>query len=97
MLTGDVGNGWALYWTSDDRLVFTEEGVGWQVYTPGSEHPVLLDEAKHKKMKFIDQERFGWASSKAEPPGPAQPATQPADKPPVKDQPPTPTSKDAPR
>ena len=33
----------------------------------------------------------------AEQPGPAQPATQPADKDPVKDQPPTPTSKDAPR
>ena len=32
-----------------------------------------------------------------EQPGAAQPATQPADKPPVKDQPPTPTSKDAPR
>jgi len=34
---------------------------------------------------------------KAEQPGPAQPATKPADKPPVKNQPPTPTSKDAPR
>jgi hypothetical protein len=37
------------------------------------------------------------ARRRAEQPGPAQPATQPADKPPVKDQPPTPTSKDAPR
>jgi hypothetical protein len=33
----------------------------------------------------------------AEQPGPAQPATQPADKPPVKDQPSTPTSKVSPR
>jgi len=33
----------------------------------------------------------------AEQPGAAQPATQPADKPTVKNQPPTPTSKDAPR
>ena len=33
----------------------------------------------------------------AEQPGPAQPATQPADEDPVKDQPATPTSKDAPR
>ena len=32
-----------------------------------------------------------------EQPGPAQPATQPADKPPVKDQPPTSTSKGSPR
>ena len=36
-------------------------------------------------------------SPNAEQPGAAQPATQPEDKPPVKDQPPTPTSKDAPR
>ena len=34
---------------------------------------------------------------KAEQPGPAQPATQPADKPPVKDQPSPPTSKVSPR
>ena len=36
-------------------------------------------------------------SKEAEQPGPAQPATQPADKPSVKDQPSTPTSEDAPR
>ena len=42
-------------------------------------------------------EPSGDKGKEAEQPGAAQPATQPADKPPVKDQPPTPTSKDAPR
>jgi hypothetical protein len=36
-------------------------------------------------------------TKKAQPAGAGQPATKPADKPPVKDQPSTPTSKDAPR
>ena len=57
---------------------------------------------RRKLEEAADQYAFGKTTKrsiiyKAEQPGAAQPATQPADKAPVKDQPPTPTSKDAPR
>jgi Tol biopolymer transport system component len=66
ILTKDVGNGWALYWTTDNRMIFTEEGIGWQVYTPGTKKPIPLDETQHKKLTTIDQAKFGWASTQAE-------------------------------
>lgn len=66
VLTDDVGNGWALYWTNDGRLVFTAEGKGWQIYTPGTDGPIPLGDDIHKKLIFVDQEKFGWASAKAE-------------------------------
>jgi hypothetical protein len=46
---------------------------------------------------YQDETSYTLNGLRVEQPGPAQPATQPADKTPVKDQPPTPTSKDAPR
>ena len=76
VLTGDVGNGWALYWTTDGRLVFTEEKIGWQIYTPGEKAPKPLPKKEHKKLTFVDQERFGWATNKAEQGGAGQPATR---------------------
>jgi hypothetical protein len=50
-----------------------------------------------KKIEFGETSQKIGVQQEAEPPGPAQPATQPADKTPVKDQPSTPTSTDAPR
>jgi len=46
---------------------------------------------------IIPRDNARYSLTKVEQPGPAQPATQPADKPHVKVQFPTPTSKDAPR
>ena len=66
VLSEDVGNGWALYWSTDGRLVFTEETKGWQIYTPNDAKPKPLAKKEHKKLKFIDQEKFGWAKNKAE-------------------------------
>ena len=61
-LSEDVGNGWALYWTEDNRLVFTVEGAGWQIYSPGAKNPKLLSAKAHKKLTFVDQEKFGWST-----------------------------------
>lgn len=40
-LSDDVGNGWALYWTYDNRLIFTHEKLGWQISPPKSRDSVL--------------------------------------------------------
>jgi len=58
--------------------------------------------ARGYKRILIQQATSGgrfpvYIDHKAEQPGPAQPATQPADKAPAKDQPSTPASKEAPR
>ena len=67
VLTDDVGNGWALYWTTDGRLIFTvDSNKRWMIYTPGNEAPLLLDDEIHKKLICVDQEKFGWALTKAE-------------------------------
>lgn len=66
ILTKDVGNGWALYWTTDNQIIFTEEGVGWQIYTPGTKKLIPLDDTQHNKLATIDQAKFGWASTQAE-------------------------------
>ena len=67
------------------------------------EYPLVLEEgipnedlASAEKM-FKLRNKFDHRSSQVEQPGPAQPATQPADKEPPKDQPSPPTPKDAPR
>lgn len=67
VLTDDVGNGWALYWTTDGRLIFSvESNEGWKIYTPGTESPIPLVDEVNKKLTIIDQEKFGWASARAE-------------------------------
>jgi len=66
VLCSDVGNGWALYWTSDNRIVFTREGKGWFIYRLGAELADSLDVEAFKTLIFVDQEKFGWASTKAE-------------------------------
>lgn len=67
VLTEGVGNGWALYWTTDGRLTFTvDSNKRWMIYTPGIEPPIQLGDEVHKKLTIVDQEMFGWASIKAE-------------------------------
>ena len=57
----------------------------------------VTSDAEFRSANFEDIERSERELRKAEQPGAGQPATQPADKLPAKDQPLTPTSKDAPR
>lgn len=67
VLTENVGNGWALYWTVDNRLVFIQEPTEWRIYVPGTEDPVILTEAELKELTMVKQDQFGWASITAEP------------------------------
>lgn len=67
VLTEDVGNGWALYWTVDNRLVFIQGPTEWRIYVPGTEAPVLLTDAELKELTMVKQNQFGWASITAEP------------------------------
>jgi hypothetical protein len=73
----------------DDKVVFVFEGgkykSGWVMISKREGGQQMLD------FKNIPP------SFPAEQAGAGQPATKPADKPPLKDQPSTPTSKDAPR
>lgn len=66
ILSPDVGNSWALYWSLDGRLVFSQEVSGWYIFTPRSEEVSPLNAAQRKKLTFIDQEKFGWATIMAE-------------------------------
>lgn len=81
VLTDDVGNGWALYWSNDGRLIFTvDSNKRWKIYTPGTEGPLPLSDEIHKKLVTVDQEKFDWASTKAEQASSGQPATRPETK-----------------
>ena len=75
--------------------------LGYTVRMAGPVRSRLWDSAiKNKLAEWIDvriEEIESDIDNKAEQAGADQPATKPADKPPVKDQPSTPTSKDGPR
>jgi len=66
VLTENVGNGWALYWTVDSRLVFIQEPTEWHIYVPGTEASVIVTDAEIKELTIVKQNQFGWASTTAE-------------------------------
>ena len=63
----------------------------------GEKRDKNLSDLFHQCHSLITQMRIADEKRQAEQAGAGQPATKPADKPPVKDQPSTPTSKDLPR
>jgi Tol biopolymer transport system component len=65
-LSDDVGNGWALYWTYDGRLVFiAEDGDQWFVFTPDTQQ--VRELRQDKPYDTVDQKIFNWATRGAQP------------------------------
>lgn len=68
-LTDDVGNGWALYWMTDNRLLFAHEKKGLQVFSPVDQSIKALKKISEiETEKIIDQQQFNWSSSTLVPP-----------------------------
>lgn len=61
ILSDDVGNGWALYWTFDNRLIFTHTKRGWQVYSPINQRSIQI--SSFNSDRTLDQQIFGWSQS----------------------------------
>jgi Tol biopolymer transport system component len=80
ILTKDVGDGLALAWTTDEKLVFALESPSqmdtWKIYDPKTGVTSPLDDAGRRSQIFVDQQKFGWAATAAKEGAEGQPATR---------------------
>jgi Tol biopolymer transport system component len=69
VLTKEVSEGLTISWTADGHLVFTQRHLPqriWNLYSMETRAASKLDFAERNNLNLVDQQKFGWASTRAE-------------------------------